>query len=76
MKQRITGDFRVTFFGIPLIFVSKSVLTPRYNILMPRYDDDKSIDQTGNSRRKANIYSLHITPWLAIGFVVIKKAHL
>lgn len=53
MQQRIDGDFRVIFKGIPyfpLFFISKTILKP------------------GDGKRCACVYALHITPFFTIGF--------
>lgn len=48
--QKVRGEFDITFLGIPLLFVSKTVLK----------SDNGAI---------AEMYSFHLTPWFAFGFV-------
>ncbi len=58
--QNIKGQFDITFRGTILLAVSKSVLTAEESNGKPAHS-------------VAVVYSVHLTPLLAFGFVVKQK---
>ena len=56
--QKLSGTFNLSFWGIILFFVSKATLTQK--------EGTKSVSAV-------DIYTLHITPFFAVGIPIPRK---